>query len=251
MVRCWGGNVYESDAFFDRCDATGVLVWQDFAFACCRYPQNDAFLDRVRIEAESQGFKKEVRVVDHLTGEGTKVSLRLDVGAAMETVTVMASSDSTSDESRQIEKQIAQQQTRPSANVANLQKRVAGVLPIPIDVPKAGNSYRFVRPLVVDEETKVTFTLRNTGKRDGIEIAQVYATLPASAGEPPRRLVAWESVELKAGESKTVTLSIDPLHLSVFNEQKDQWELVAGEYKIWAGPSSRALPLSATVKIAQ
>ena len=115
---------------------------------------------RVRIEAESQGFKKEVRVVDHLTGEGTKVSLRLDVGAAMETVTVMASSVSTSDESRQIEKQIAQQQTRPSANVANLQKRVAGVLPIPIDVPKAGNSYRFVRPLVVDEETKVTFTYR-------------------------------------------------------------------------------------------
>jgi beta-glucosidase len=101
------------------------------------------------------------------------------------------------------------------------------------------------------KETKVTFTLRNTGKRDGIEIAQVYATLPASAGEPPRRLVAWESVELKAGESKTVTLSIDPLHLSVFNEQKDQWELVAGEYKIWAGPSSRALPLSETVKIAQ
>ena len=41
-----------------------------------------------------------------------------------------------------------------------LQRRVAGVLPIPIDVPKAGNSYRFVRPLVVDEETKVTFTYR-------------------------------------------------------------------------------------------
>ena len=53
MVRCWGGNVYESDTFFDKCDAMGVLVWQDFAFACCRYPQDDAFLDRVRIEAEA------------------------------------------------------------------------------------------------------------------------------------------------------------------------------------------------------
>lgn len=53
MVRCWGGNVYESDRFFDRCDELGVMVWQDFAFACCRYPQDGAFLDRVRDEAES------------------------------------------------------------------------------------------------------------------------------------------------------------------------------------------------------
>ena len=53
MVRCWGGNLYEDHAFFDRCDAYGVMVWQDFAFACNRYPQNDTFLERVREEAES------------------------------------------------------------------------------------------------------------------------------------------------------------------------------------------------------
>jgi len=47
-----------------------------------------------------------------------------------------------------------------SANVVNLQKRVAGVLPIAIDVPRAGTSFRFVRPLVVDEETKVTFSYK-------------------------------------------------------------------------------------------
>jgi hypothetical protein len=47
-----------------------------------------------------------------------------------------------------------------SANVVNLQKRVAGVLPIAIDVPHAGTSFRFVRPLVVDEETKVTFSYK-------------------------------------------------------------------------------------------
>ena len=44
-----------------------------------------------------------------------------------------------------------------SANVVNLQKRVAGVLPVAIDVPRAGTSFSFVRPLVLDEETKVTF----------------------------------------------------------------------------------------------
>ena len=48
----------------------------------------------------------------------------------------------------------------PSSNVGNLQRRVAGVLPIAIDVPHEGNSYRFVRPLVLDEETKVTFSYK-------------------------------------------------------------------------------------------
>ncbi|NLS76675.1 MAG: glycoside hydrolase family 2 [Chloroflexi bacterium] len=52
MVRCWGGNVYENDAFFDHCDAAGILVWQDFAFACSHYPQTADFLDLVRREAE-------------------------------------------------------------------------------------------------------------------------------------------------------------------------------------------------------
>ena len=53
MIRCWGGNVYESDRFFELCDAHGILVWQDFAFACCRYPQDESFLERLRHEAET------------------------------------------------------------------------------------------------------------------------------------------------------------------------------------------------------
>ena len=57
-------------------------------------------------------------------------------------------------------------------------------------------------------EPKVSFTLQNTGKRAGIEIAEVYVKLPQVTGEPPKRLVAWEPVELKAGESKSVTLTI-------------------------------------------
>ena len=51
MVRCWGGNVYESDAFFDWCDENGVLVWQDFALACAVYPQDETFQARIRDEA--------------------------------------------------------------------------------------------------------------------------------------------------------------------------------------------------------
>jgi hypothetical protein len=45
--------------------------------------------------------------------------------------------------------------------VTNLQRRVAGILPVAIEVPRSGKSYRFVRPLVLDEETRVTFTYRS------------------------------------------------------------------------------------------
>ena len=51
-------------------------------------------------------------------------------------------------------------QSAPSANVQSLQRRAAGVLPIRIDVPRAGTSHRFVKPLVIDEETIVTFRYR-------------------------------------------------------------------------------------------
>jgi hypothetical protein len=45
----------------------------------------------------------------------------------------------------------------PSSNVFNLQRRVAGILPVHVDVPRSGKSYRFVRPLVMGEETKISF----------------------------------------------------------------------------------------------
>jgi hypothetical protein len=59
-----------------------------------------------------------------------------------------------------VAKNSAEAQCEASANVGNLQRRIAGVLPITVDVPRAGNSYRFVRPLVLDEETMVTFNYR-------------------------------------------------------------------------------------------
>lgn len=51
LVRCWGGNVYESNTFYDLCDENGVLVWQDFAFACGIYDQGDDFAKVVLEEA--------------------------------------------------------------------------------------------------------------------------------------------------------------------------------------------------------
>ncbi len=52
MVRCWGGNVYEADEFYDFLDENGILCWQDFAFGCTFYPNDEAFAAEVREEAK-------------------------------------------------------------------------------------------------------------------------------------------------------------------------------------------------------
>ena len=59
LFRCWGGNVYEDDLFFDLCDEKGFLVWQDFAMACAIYPQDDAFA--AVIEREARAVVRRIR----------------------------------------------------------------------------------------------------------------------------------------------------------------------------------------------
>jgi len=95
----------------------------------------------------------------------------------------------------------------------------------------------------------VSFDVKNVGKRAGTEVAQVYAILPEAAGEPFKRLVGWQRIDLSPGGSKTVTVAVDPWVISIFNEDKNAWSSLPGAYKIFAGPSSSETPLSATIQI--
>ena len=52
MLRVWGGGIYEDDEFYDEADRNGILIWQDFMFACSSYPHDPLFVGRVESEAE-------------------------------------------------------------------------------------------------------------------------------------------------------------------------------------------------------
>jgi beta-glucosidase len=95
----------------------------------------------------------------------------------------------------------------------------------------------------------VSFKVSNTGSRAGTEIAEVYAALPAGADEPPKRLVGFSRVMLAPGESKTVSIGIEPKYLSIFDVTGDAWKLVPGSYTFMVGGSSQDLPLSKTVSM--
>lgn len=104
--------------------------------------------------------------------------------------------------------------------------------------------------LKVDREAKeVRFEVKNTGERDGDEIAEVYVTLPKSADEPFRKLVGWKRVAVAAGSSQTVTVPIDPLYLSIFDTEKNGWKMLPGEYHFEVGGSSADLPLHENVML--
>jgi beta-glucosidase len=110
-------------------------------------------------------------------------------------------------------------------------------------------SYAYSGLKVKPGAESVSFEVKNTGAIAGDEIAEVYVTLPDAAGEPFRKLAGFTRVPLAPGESKKVTVELNPLVLSVFSEEKNAFERLEGMYTVEVGGSSVALPLKETVKL--
>src|SRR5437899_10466693 len=121
----------------------------------------------VKISSSAPGFKPLVSQIQYDGSRPAPLNFSLSLGAVSETAIVTTESGrnfTTLDLERiqrDARKNAEKQQMAASSNVMNLQQRISGVLPVRVDVPRAGNSYNFVRPLVLDEETKVTFTYKS------------------------------------------------------------------------------------------
>jgi hypothetical protein len=137
----------------------GQLVDQAIANAAGWFVLPNVRPGRLTLTVTLEGFKTAQSVVSVDATRPRRVELRLDVGEITETVSVAASTPE-SDEFARKELRDTSAQAAPSQNVFNLQRRVVGVLPVRIDVPRAGAAYRFVRPLVLDETTNVSFDYR-------------------------------------------------------------------------------------------
>jgi hypothetical protein len=128
---------------------------------------------RGKIRADAAGFNSMVEEINYDPSRGAEYPMVLGVGAVAETIQVsdgvvnpetenLAVNGRNYTQLQQLEANAKkQEQNLASANVVNLQRRVAGVLPVAIEVPRTGTSFQFVRPLVLDEETKVTFSYKS------------------------------------------------------------------------------------------
>jgi hypothetical protein len=116
----------------------------------------------VTVTGHLNGFS-DVRRSVQFDQRGQQVDLVLELaGGLAETVTVTAAQPTadTAQSTRtrdQVQARAKVENETPSVNVQNLQRRASGVLPVRMEVPRAGTSHRFVKPLVIDEETLVTF----------------------------------------------------------------------------------------------
>lgn len=133
-----------------------------------RWAISNATPGPTRVTVEAPGFKNVQHEMNLVAMQPGIIGTTLEVGQVAETVTVTGSGSQinslTLDGLRNIEERArqnrAEQLSQASVNVSNLQRRVAGILPVRIDVPRSGKSYRFVRTLVMEEETKISFAYK-------------------------------------------------------------------------------------------
>jgi beta-glucosidase len=97
---------------------------------------------------------------------------------------------------------------------------------------------------------RVACTVKNTGRRSGAEVVQVYiAPRKSSVARPPRELKGFAKVHLEPGESRQVEIRLRPAALAYYDVSARKWKAEAGEYQVQVGGSSRALPLKSRMTL--
>ena len=99
---------------------------------------------------------------------------------------------------------------------------------------------------------RVSFTIRNTGKRQGKSVAQVYvapADWKKAGWEAPKRLGAFAKAELRPGQSKTIEVTVDPRLLASYEAAGNNWHIHAGEYRLMLGRASDDLPEAVAITL--
>ncbi len=103
-----------------------------------------------------------------------------------------------------------------------------------------------------DPQVTVAFDVTNTGKRAGAEVAQVYVGPEhAGADRPEHELKGFERVMLQPGETKHVSVALDPRSFAVYDLAKKRWAIRPGKFQVQVGGASDALPLEGTVELAK
>lgn len=109
--------------------------------------------------------------------------------------------------------------------------------------------YSGLKAVVSGKNVTVTFTVKNTGKLAGAEVAQVYVGQPnALIPRPEKELKGFQKVFLKPNEQKTITITLNDDAFSYFNDASNQWVMDGGSYNILVGASSKDLRLNTSVK---
>jgi beta-glucosidase len=96
----------------------------------------------------------------------------------------------------------------------------------------------------------VSFTLTNTGRRAGAEVAQLYVADPAVSGEPPKQLKGYQKVFLQPGQSSRVTIPLDSRAFARWDTSNHTWVIDNGTYQILVGSSSRDIRQQAGIALA-
>jgi beta-glucosidase len=136
-------------------------------------------------------------------------------------------------------------------------KKIAPLFPFGHGLSYTSFSYAHlqVAPETTDgtQEIRVSFEVTNTGRWAGIEIAQVYLGRTAGVAAPPKQLAGWARVSLEPGESKQVTIVVNPQSLerplSYWNTSTHGWEIAPGDYPVYVGASSRDIRLNDVLHI--